>query len=142
MRSGAVGIALPTILAAGFVVSTPCWALAQQEPAVLSGVAFLRSSYKKQPVGESAMTALALIKAEVPAGDPDLQACVARIHSRLTTGSYEPEQTSGHGIYEAAVSAMVLANQDAEANRPWIKVIATLSLEQAEGKRVVGLRRA
>ncbi len=63
---------------------------AQQEPAVLTGVQFLKGHCNGQPPGQSAMIALALIKAELPAGDPSLSACVAAIRNRFTSSSYEP----------------------------------------------------
>ncbi|HKI18768.1 MAG TPA: hypothetical protein VKA15_12855 [Isosphaeraceae bacterium] len=131
MNRRAEGIARPLILMVGIVVSAACSAFAQeQEPAVISAIQYLRTSYKNQPTGESAMTALALLKAEVPANDPDLLACVARIHACLTTSTYEPVQKGGHDIYEAGVCAMVLANQYAESNRPWIKLIADYLLQK------------
>ncbi len=130
MKRCAGWVARPVILVVGFVVSTTCSALAQQEPAVLSGVQYLRTHYRNQATGEQAMTALAMIKAEVPANDPDLQACVARIQARLTTSSYEPEMQGGHDIYEAGVCAMVLANLDADANRGSIKLIADYLLRK------------
>ena len=48
------------------VAISPAWACAQQEPAVLSGVQYLKGHYGGRPTGESAMIALALLKAEVP----------------------------------------------------------------------------
>jgi len=135
MKRCALGIARPVVLVLGFVVSATGSAFAQQEPAVLSSVQYLRTHYRGQPTGQSAMIALALIKAEVPANDPDLQACLARIRARFTSSSFEPESASGSGIYESAVCAMVLANQDADTNRGWIKLIATylLSKQKANG---------
>jgi hypothetical protein len=70
------------------------------------------------------MMALALIKAEVPSGDPALQACLARVKSRISTISYTPERTGGPDIYEAAAATMALANEDAAQNRPSIQVLA------------------
>ena len=54
-------------------------AAAQQEPAVLSGVQYLQGSTRRRGAGESAMIALALMKAEVPPTDPVVQACLAKL---------------------------------------------------------------
>ena len=50
----------------------------QQEQAVLAGVQFLRGHYANKQSGESAMIALALLKAEVPPTDPAVAGCLAR----------------------------------------------------------------
>ena len=100
-------------------------AVAQQDPAVQRGVQFLRARAGTKNTGESAMMALGLLKAEVPATDRSVQACVAKIKARFEATSYKPELGSGAGTYEAAVSAMVLANMDAEGNRPLISAIAS-----------------
>jgi Prenyltransferase and squalene oxidase repeat len=100
-------------------------AVAQQDPAVQRGVQFLRAHAGTKNTGESAMMALGLLKAEVPATDGGVQACVAKIKARFEATSYKPELGSGAGTYEAAVSAMVLANLDAEGNRPLISAIAS-----------------
>jgi hypothetical protein len=135
IKRRAKAVARPLTLALGFIASTTCPAAAQQEPAVLSGIQFLRSHYQGQQVGQSAMIALALIKAEVPASDRDLAVCLERIRSRFTTSTYEPEAGSGAGVYEAGVTSMVLANQDAESNRMWIRLVAEylLSKQKANG---------
>ena len=100
-------------------------AYGQQEPAVVSGVQFLKGHYAGQQAGESAMIALALLKAEVPSGDPALASCVARFRSRFTSSSYQPERSNGTGVYEAAAAAMALANLDAVGNRGYLAMIAT-----------------
>ena len=83
-------------------------AMAQQEPAVQRGVQYLRTRAGTKNTGESAMMALALLKAEVPAADPGVQACLAKINARFEGTNYKPEMQQGQGTYEAAVSAMVL----------------------------------
>jgi hypothetical protein len=119
-----------------FILALPGAVRAQQrDAAVLSGVQYLRAHATGQPTGESAMIALALLKAEVPAADPVLQACVAKIRARFTSSAYSPERPAGTGTYEAGVSAMVLANLDATENRGWIALIASylLSRQNANG---------
>jgi hypothetical protein len=108
---------------------------AQQEPAVLGGVQYLRTRAASQPAGESAMIALAMLKAEVPAGDPAVAACLARIRSRFTSSEYAPERGHGPGAYEAGAAAMALASQDPVANRGYLSMIATwlLTHQNANG---------
>ena len=105
-------------------------AIAQQEPAVISGVQYLKGHAAGQQAGESAMIALALLKADVSTGDPAITACVARFRSRFTSSSYEPERTNGTGVYEGAAVAMALANMDASANRGYLSMIATYLVGQ------------
>src|SRR4051812_44803365 len=99
-------------------------ARAQQEQAVSRGVEFLRSHAGNQQVGETAMIALALIKADVPKNDPVLTSCVAKILKRFTSSGYDPERKGGHDVYEAAVVAMVLANMENEEYRSPMSLVA------------------
>lgn len=109
-----------TLLASGWSVS----ARAQQEQAVLSGIQYLRGRAATQQVGETAMIALALIKADTPKTDPVLTQCVAKILKRFTGSGYDPERRGGHDIYEAAVVAMVLANLDSDDSRAPLGLVA------------------
>jgi hypothetical protein len=97
----------------------------QQEPAVLSGIQYLRARAASQPVGETAMIALAMIKADTPKTDPVLVSCLARIQQRFTSSGYSPEKTGGHDIYEAAVVAMALSNLESDVYRGDINLLAT-----------------
>jgi hypothetical protein len=102
----------------------PAAARAQQEPAVLSGVQYLRQHVSNR-AGEAAMIALALMKAEVPHNDGAVQSCLSRVRSRFASGgAYSPEMGDGAGTYEAAVSILALATEDPEANRPLIATLA------------------
>ncbi len=102
----------------------PRSAFAQQEPAVNQGVQFLKS-HGMRATGESAMVAMGLMKAEVPHTDATVQACLARIRARFNaSGTYAPEMGPGSGTYEAGVSIMALATEDAMANRTLITTIA------------------
>jgi hypothetical protein len=119
------------------VLIGPCAgpARAQQESAVLGGVRFLRGHAASQRPGESAMIALALLKAEVPAGDPAVAACLAKVRARFTSSEYAPERGHGQGAYEAGAAAMALATQDPVANRGYLSMIASwlLAHENANG---------
>ncbi len=97
----------------------------QQEPAVLAGVQYLRGRAMNQQVGEAAMTALGMLKADVPSTDPAVASCYATIQKRFTGSGYLPQRTSGHAVYEAAVVAMALANMDSDAHRGEIGMVAT-----------------
>ncbi len=97
---------------------------AQQEAAVQGGIQYLRTRLANQGAGESAMIALAMIKAEIPAADPALVACLTKIKSRFSSSEYYPERSNGQGPYEAGASAMALASHDPVANRPFLTMIA------------------
>ena len=131
MRLRGWGLAGPWIwLGTVWVAMGSEQAYSQQEPAVLAGVQYLKHHYAGLPPGESAMIALGLLKAEVPHGDPAVEACVARFRSCFTSGSYEPQRSNGTGIYEAAAAAMALANLDPLAHRSELTLIANYILSQ------------
>lgn len=108
---------------------------AQQEAAVQGGIRYLRSRVSNQGSGECAMIALAMIKAEVPASDPALAACIEKIRSRFDANQYYPERSNGQGPYEAGAVAMALGSLDPIANRPFLALIANylLSTQNANG---------
>jgi hypothetical protein len=110
---GAIGMLLALVPAGA--------ASAQQEPAVLAGVGYLKSHRFMRP-GEAAMIALGLLKAEVPKTDPSVQACMQTIRGQFSSG-YAPAMGDGSGTYEAAASVMALVNEDAVENRYSIQVI-------------------
>lgn len=97
---------------------------AQDDPAVGRGIQFLRAHAGNQQVGETAMIALAMLKAEMPTSDPTIRECVARVRARFTSGGYSPERQGGHDIYEAAVVAMMLSNLESEARRYELNQVA------------------
>jgi len=107
----------------------------QQEPAVLSGIQYLRGRAANQQVGESAMIALALLKADTPPADPVLASCIATIQKRFTGSGYMPERRGGSDIYEVAVVAMALANLDSDTYRGDLFLAATylIGLQKANG---------
>jgi len=113
--------------------TVPGGASGQQEPAVLSGVQYLQHHYSGKPAGESAMIALALLKAEVPSTDPALQACVAKVKARFASSAYQPELGPGTGTYEAAATAMMLANLDPVENRGLIAMVAAYLSSRQNG---------
>ena len=96
---------------------------ADNDPYVARGVQYLRSS-GIGPTGETALKALAAIKAEVPASDPMVAGSIDKIRSRFNGSLYSPELRGGPDIYEASVSLMALANLNPEAFRAEIEVLA------------------
>jgi hypothetical protein len=101
----------PVVLAFLGGLAAPPFGLAQQqEPVVLAGIRYLRTRATNSQIGETAMIALAMLKADVPKTDPDLAACIAKIRGRFTTSGYAPQRSRGHDIYEAAAVAMALVN--------------------------------
>lgn len=103
---------------------------ADNDPAVLRGIQFLRGRAGGQQVGETALTALAMLKAEVPPGDPTLAACVAKLRTRLVSGVYQPERQGGHAVYEAAAVALALANLEPESRRAELDAVARYLIGQ------------
>ena len=118
-------ICLMLFCLAAFVAGFPRAAVADQDRAVLAGVQFLKGHYAGRGTGETAMIALALLKAEVPPAAPILEACIANLRTRFSSSSYEPQMGPGPGTYEAGVTAMVFANLDASSNRHLIEMVAT-----------------
>jgi hypothetical protein len=113
-------------------LASPAPALAQQEPAVVSAVQYLKG-HALRSTGESAMIALALLKAEVPASDPVVQGCIAKVKARFASSAYQPELPPGTGTYEAGVSLMALATLGAEENRSYIATITAYLLSRQNG---------
>lgn len=118
------------LLSAGYSV-----ARAGDDPVVNRGVEYLRRRAGSMGAGESALAALAMIKADVPVNDPAVLKCFEKIRSRFTSHGYNPEQPGGHDIYEAGVVAMALANLETEARRAELDVIARylIGLQKANG---------
>jgi hypothetical protein len=122
--------ALAGAIALGLEAAPAC---AQQEPAVVAGVKYLKAHYDRQQAGESAMIALGLLKAEVPASDPAVSGTIARFERCFSTGHFEPERKNGTGVYEAAAGAMALANLDAAASRGQLDMIASYLVSRQNG---------
>jgi hypothetical protein len=100
-------------------------ARAENDPAVGRGLQFLRGKANNQQIGETALIALAMLKAEIPASDPTLAGCIAKIRTRFASGGgYDPERRGGPDVYEAGVVALALANLDSEARRAELNAVA------------------
>ncbi len=114
-------------------LSSPSFAFAQQDPAVSRGISYLRGKAGNGQTGETALIALAMLKADVPVTDPTLTACITKIRLRILSGGYSPERQGGADIYEAAVVAMALANLDAESRRAELGIIARFLVGRQNG---------
>ena len=108
---------------APFVLDPP-EASGQTDPVVAKAVQYLKGSSATGQVGETALAALAMIKAEVPEGDPALSRSIAAVLKRFTESSYTPERSGGSETYEAAVIIMALASLDAVAYKSQIESAA------------------
>src|SRR5690349_19152096 len=95
----------------------------QMAQGVERGVEYLKRGAPSMQVGETALAALSMIKAGVAADDPALVGCLTKLRGRFS-GSYNPERSTGHEIYEAAVVILALANHDAEAWREELRMAA------------------
>jgi hypothetical protein len=129
------GLIRSRVLLLAVVVLAPVAARAQDEATIQRGLQYLRGHYRNEQIGETALTALAMIKADVPKEDPDLAACIAKIRTRVVSSAYDPQRRGGHDIYEAAVVAMALSNLDAEARRFELQTVAQylVSKQKANG---------
>lgn len=103
------------------------------EPAVERGVQSLRPRAGGQQVGEAALIALALIKADATPSDPTVSTCMAKIRERFAGGSYSPQRTGGYEVYEAGAVAMALANVDPESSRAELGMVAQFLISRQKG---------
>lgn len=106
----------------------PMWA--QAKPAVAKGVAYLRGNVRDQGVGEAAMAALALCKAEVPPTDPAIRTCAAKMLSRFGENGYVPEKRGGADNYEASVVLMALIEIGSSEFALQIEAVANFLIEK------------
>ncbi len=125
MRGAGIGAWVLIVLAVG---SGTARAEDAEGPAVLRGTQFLRGQAAGLKAGEAALAGLALVKAEVPATDPGMRACLKKVLERFATTSYtytpDLPGPGGHSIYEAAVISLFLANLDPVAYKPQIDAVA------------------
>ncbi len=94
------------------------------EPAIQRGLTFLRAQAGALDVGQSALSALTMNKANVPDNDPKLQQLVQRILNQFAPEGYIPEKRGGHDLYEVSVVIMALANLDPVGFKPQVTAAA------------------
>ncbi|WP_435016845.1 HEAT repeat domain-containing protein [Tundrisphaera sp. TA3] len=111
---------LTAMIAAGVLCAPTLAGAIDADPNVARGVRYLQASGGAN-TGESALKALALIKAEVPASDPMVADALGKIRARFSGSNYRPESGGGPDVYEASVTLMALANLDPVAYRAEIE---------------------
>ena len=114
------------VLAGLFASALAPRARADNDAAINKGVQFLRGQIGGAGIGETALIALAMLKADVPADDPGLMTCIARIQARCAGSAYDPERSGGAEIYEAGCVALALANHQpgSTAHRAELAIVA------------------
>jgi hypothetical protein len=124
-------------IATAFLIGSPRTARGDLDPVVEKGVAYLKSAGGGAggQVGETALGALAMIKAEVPASDPSLARALAAILKRFGESSYIPERSGGSEIYEAGVIILALGSLDSITYKAQIESCARyiMSRQNANG---------
>ncbi|HEU5115070.1 MAG TPA: hypothetical protein VFT74_00185, partial [Isosphaeraceae bacterium] len=110
------------------------------DPVVAKGVAYLKSRVVGKPgngmdsgydggmgggmeVGEAALAALAMHKADLPDNDPAIQACLKTILGRFGPNGFVPMRKGGHENYEYAVVCMCLTAIDPATYKPQIELL-------------------
>ena len=104
--------------------ATSARAAGEERAAVQKGVQFLKSQISTMNPGFAGVSALAMIKADVPLNDPGLSACLAQFASTFTGTTYTPATKGGPDIYEASVVLLALVNIDPIAYKPQIDAVS------------------
>ncbi len=123
------------MLAVGVGLSHSTDARADNDPILARAVQYLRANCRGLPPGDSALVALALIKADVRKDDEALQACVASVMSHFSSSGYTPVHSIGMETYEIGVVAVMLSNLNPEGYRSQLQTLAgmILSLQKPNG---------
>jgi len=125
----ALGLASPTARAQS----------GRERPAVDRGVGFLKSQVARLDPGVAGLTALALNKSGLPADDPAIGTCLARIaptfSGTVESPTYTPALRGGPDLYEASVVLISLVSIDFIAYKPQINACAQylISKQNANG---------
>ena len=111
-------------IAASLVFDTS-GASGQTDPIVARGVQYLKGTTGSGGLGEIALSALAMIKAEVPTSDPALARAITMIEKRFPGRRSTSERQGGPEIYEAAVIIIpALSSLDPVNYKPQIEMAA------------------
>lgn len=105
-------------------------------PAVNKAVAYIQSRATKGnqlQLGEAALLALALEKADVPASDPSLRKLIEIVLSYFNSTELMPGRKGGTDIYEASVTIMALGNFPGGNYRAQIESAANYILNKQKG---------
>jgi hypothetical protein len=98
------------------------------QQAINRGAAWLQGQIGKETdSGVESLSALALLKSQVPANSPAIQDVVQKVLQRVQNGEYTP---NAHHVYQAGVEATLLADINPEGYRPQIEAIANYIIGQ------------
>lgn len=98
------------------------------QQSITRGAAWLQGQIGQETdSGVEGLSALALLKSQVPANSPAIQSVVQKILQRVQNGTYTP---NAHHIYQAGVEATLLADIDAVQYRPQIEAMANYIIGQ------------
>lgn len=105
------------------------------DPAITRALQHLRGQASTNGTGETALIALTLAKADVPATDPALRTCLEKIMQCFTSAGYFPERRGGTDIYEAGLVAMVLSSVEPVVYKAHIEAVVAylLAKQKANG---------
>jgi hypothetical protein len=120
----------PIVLAGLFALSEAPRVCADDDPTVVRGVQYLRGHAGGSQIGETALIALAMLKADVPADDPALAGCISKLRARFASGGYKPERSGGTDVYEAGVVGLALANIPGGSQRAELNAVARYLISQ------------
>jgi len=98
------------------------------QAAIDRGVAYLKANFPAS-TGQDALTAYALLKAEVPATEPDIAKTIAKVAAKVQDGQYDPGGASEH-IYISGLDAMLLVEADPDVYRDQVLAIASYIVSQ------------
>jgi hypothetical protein len=93
------------------------------QQAVDRAVAYLKANTAQQAGGRATLTALALLKCDVPADSPEVARVLEGITKKVVNGTYAPTSKHEHG-YESGLDAITLETADRDKYRPEIEAIA------------------
>ena len=118
---------------ASLFLSLPVWAELSEEQILKArerGLNYLKSQISTQNNGFQYVSALAMLKSEIPPDLPEIDAVIRQILEACAADTYKPVR---HHVYEAATALMCLAVADRVKYKPQIeKLTAYILSEQME----------
>lgn len=94
------------------------------------GAAYLRGQLGASRPGRDSLAALAVFKAGIPATDPGIQAVLARVLNKFTTGAYVSGSPPAEALYTAGVDATFLVEMGAEQHKEQLQLIANYIISE------------
>lgn len=93
------------------------------EQAVQRGLAYLKKNGAAGQGGRATISALAMLKAEMPVDTPEIKQILDKIAAKVVKGKYTPTTAHEHG-YESGLDAITLETADSVKYKPEIEAIA------------------